>query len=128
MLVGPATRWLAAVLLAPACLAVPALAQQTASPASTASASVNSLGVSLKNIRRQLQAPSTIGSGELRYHIQVEVVGKNPPVEFFKDFNLSSSGGVGYGSPTHQEILNAVTPWAFRNWGGGVDVLSLKKR
>jgi hypothetical protein len=129
MRAGRSTLPLTVVLVAIGCLAsVPADVQHQPPQPATSPSSVDRLGISLKNIRRQLQAAPAIASGELRYNIQVEVVGKEPRLEFFRDFNLSPSGGVRYGSPTHQEILNMATPLPFRNWVGGVDVLSLGKK
>ena len=97
-------------------------------PAAATPPSAESLGVSLKNIRKQLNVPAKpAGSGDLRYNFQIEVFGKEPRIEFFREFNLSMAGGVRYGAPTHQEILNTVTPMGFRNYGG-MDLLSLGKK
>lgn len=100
-------------------------------PANAPPPSGESLGVSLKSIRRQLKdAPPTkqaSGTG-MRYDFFVDVLGKRPAIDFFKDFDLSTGGGVRWGGATHQEILNAVTPFPFRNYGGGVDLLSIGRK
>jgi hypothetical protein len=89
------------------------------------------MGVSLKSIRKQLNVPvtqrSASGAG-MRYDYFVDVLGKRPPIEFFKDFDLSTKGGVRWGGATHQEILDAVTPFPFRNYGGGMDLLAMGRK
>lgn len=65
----------------------------------------------------------TSRTGGLRYDFHVDVVGQNPKVDFFKDFDLSPDGAVRYGGMTHQEFLNVVTPQAFRAPSG--DLISL---
>jgi hypothetical protein len=92
------------------------------------------MGVSLKSIRKQLnQAPAQprqSGSG-LRYDFFVDVLGVRPPVDFFKEFDLSTKGGVRWGTPTHQEILSAMSPYwvnAARPVGSGVDLLAAARK
>lgn len=90
-----------------------------------------SMGVSLKSIRRQLKdmpAPRQASGTGLRYDFFVDVLGKRPPVDFFKDFDLSTKGGVRWGGATHQEILNVVTPMPFRMHTGGVNLLDLTRK
>jgi len=99
--------------------------------AQPAAASAESMGVSLKSIRKQLDAmppPKKSAGVGMRYDFFVDVLGKRPPIEFFKDFDLSTQGGVRWGGVTHQEILNAVTPFPFRNYGGGVDLLAIGRK
>ncbi len=122
-------------LLAPAVPAQPPSAQatpNTSQPQAPATQpSAESMGVSLKNIRKQVQPPPATerqsGTG-LRYDFFVDVYGKRPAIDFFKDFDLSTKGSVKYGSVTHQEILNAVTPYPFHIYGGGISVLPSGKK
>lgn len=113
----------AAILLAPP---VFAQARQTQAPPQQ-QPNPESMGISLKNIRDQLKdvpaLPPSPGSG-LRYDFYVNVYGSRPAIEFFKDFDLSTSGPVRWGGVTHQEILNAITPFPFQHYGMGVDVLA----
>ena len=91
----------------------------------------SSLGVSLKNIRNQVPVPSESqrpAAEGLRYDFFVDVYGKRPAIDFFKDFDLSRGGAVKWGGVTHQEILNAVTPFPFRLYTGGIDLLGGKKK
>ncbi len=93
--------------------------------------SAEALGVSLRAIRQEYkQAPLVpmAEGAELRYDFYVDVVGKRPPIEFFKDFDLSTYSAVKWGGVTHLEILNAVTPFPFRHYGAGVDLLSLLRK
>jgi hypothetical protein len=96
-----------------------------------APASAEALGVSLRAIRQQFKEapllPRAPGAG-LRYDFFVDVLGKRPAIEFFKDFDLSTEGAVKWGGVTHQEILNAVTPFPFQHYGMGLDVLSLIRK
>ena len=92
--------------------------------------SAESMGISLKNIRKQVPetSPSQPNGSGLRYDFFVDVFGKRPAIDFFKDFDLSKGGAVKWGSVTHQEILNAVTPYPFRLYTGGIELLGGKKK
>ncbi len=122
-----------ALLLAPSARAQqPGVQPGAAAPQPRTSApTAESMGVSLKSIRKQIgQAPAlpkAPGSG-MRYDFFVDVLGKRPAIEFFKDFDLSTQGAVRWGGVTHQEILNAVTPFPFRTYGAGADLLSLLRK
>ncbi len=89
------------------------------------------MGVSLKSIRRQASAPpgakQQLGDG-MRYDFFVNVFGKRPAIDFFKDFDLSKGGPIRYGSVTHQEILDAATPYPFHIYTGGISVLPSGKK
>jgi hypothetical protein len=120
---------LAAVVVVAFLLASPALAEQASTQATPPSP--ESLGVSLKQIRQQLNdvpaLPPAPRTG-LRYDFFVNVFGTRPAINFFKDFDLSMEGPVKWGGVTHQEILNAVTPFPFQHYGSGVDMLSLIRK
>jgi hypothetical protein len=106
---------------------------QAQPPAQTTPPSPESMGVSLKSIRQNLNRlppeKKSTATG-MRYDFFVDVLGKRPAIDFFKDFDLSTKGGVRWGTPTHAEILSAVSP----NWvtgampAGGFDVLSVFHR
>ncbi len=89
------------------------------------------LGVSLQYIRKltdPLAQRKVAGKG-LRYDFYVDVYGLRPQVDFFKDFDLLGKGMVGWGSVTHQELIDAATPVEFRIKSTSTDVLSaLRKR
>ncbi len=114
------TPWCVAVCLA---AAAPAAAQQQASQPTA-----QQMGVSLKDIRRQIAStPPPKALTGLRLEFRVDVIGTPPPVDFFKDFSLKKEGGVRYGGPTHQELVDAMTPLPFRNHGGA-SLLPEKKK
>jgi hypothetical protein len=123
------TRWpVLVVLVAALGAAQPSLAQTMPAQNATSSAStVESLGVSFKNIRRQLAIP-TKESNPFRYNYQVEVIGKQPRIDFFKDFYLGKEGGVNYGSPTHYELLQEMTPMPFKMHTGGMAIIGGGKK
>lgn len=130
---------IAAVFLlpAPAVKAQQAAPQPTPKPTSQAQSqsqapppTAEAIGVSRKSIRRQASVPPAterqLGTG-LRYDFVVDVFGQRPAIDFFKDFDLSKGGPIRYGGVTHQELLNAVTPYGFHNYTGGIDLLPRKK-
>ena len=112
-------------------LAAPAPALERQSHPQAPPPSPESLGVSVNQIRRQLKDtplyPPAPGSG-MRYDFYVNVFGTRPPIEFFREFDLSMSGPVKWGGVTHQEILNAITPTPFQHYGAGIDLLSQIKK
>ena len=119
----------AAVVVVAVLLAPPALAWQGAKP--IAQPTPESLGVSVKQIRQQLkdvpELPPAPGSG-IRYDFFVNVYGTRPAIEFFREFDLSTIGPVKWGGVTHQEILNAVTPFPFQHYGSGIDLMAQFKK
>jgi hypothetical protein len=73
------------------------------------------MGVDLSRIKRELaQAQAEDESDDpLRLRFLVEVVGIAPKIDFLEGFNVE--GPVPYGPPTHQEVLNVLTPEEFRS-------------
>jgi hypothetical protein len=82
-----------------------------------AAVDVSRLPVSLDRIRRGLQQATTVREERdglnLRYF--VEVWGQAPPLQILDPrFDNLVQGPVPYGGPTHQEILNLITPREYR--------------
>ena len=75
---------------------------------------VERLPLNLKRIQRELQQAKDIEEFDglnLRYRIQI--YGSAPPLQIFnEDANLN--GPAPYGAPTHQEIVNHITPKEYR--------------
>lgn len=74
------------------------------------------LGVSLDRIRRELREAETEeqrGDGPLRLRFTVEVYGTAPKIDLLQDFPLT--GPVPYGGPTHREVIDFLTPQAYRS-------------
>lgn len=118
----PVWAWmaLAALLAAPSA----ALAQEPPSPrppsasatSETPVVDASKLGVSLSRIRRELASTATEESDpqdSLRLQFRVQVIGTAPPIDFLEGFSVS--GPVPYGPPTHQEVLNVLTPQEYRS-------------
>jgi hypothetical protein len=83
-------------------------------PSAAAAQPTSELPVSIERIRRKLaQAPPSKTKG-LKLEYYVEVYGKSPRLDFLAEFD-PTAGAVQYGSPTHQEFLNLVTPQEFRS-------------
>ena len=103
----------------------PAVAQdgQEAKPAATAGAThavapirAEDLPISVARIQRKLaQLPASTAEANhgLRLNYYIEVVGKAPPIDILKNFNVKS-GPVPFSAPTHRDFLNFVTPQEFR--------------
>ena len=112
--------FLAAALLAGSQQAVasgtPADASDAQKPAAAApDDSVGELPVSIQRIQRALSRPPAIRLHGDRNVYRVEVVGRKPTIEDIlgKDYLKGPTPG---GAPTHQEILNLVTPKDFQGY------------
>jgi len=110
-----------AVLLArrDAAAGISGAAQARRPPAQAAPAqaptSVEALGVSFERIKRELRMlpPSTVKT-PLKLEYYVEVQGLLPPIPIFRPGELTT-GPVPYGAPTHADMLDHVTPLAFKS-------------
>ena len=73
------------------------------------------LGVDLARIKRELaEAHAEEPSDDpLRLKFYVDVVGTAPKIDFLEGFNVD--GPVSYGSPTHKEVLDVLTPKEYRS-------------
>lgn len=73
------------------------------------------LGVDLSRIKRELaEAQDADGSDDpLRLRFRVEVFGIAPRIDFLEGFKVD--GPIPYGAPTHQEVLDVLTPREFRS-------------
>lgn len=72
------------------------------------------MGVDLSRIRRELSEPTQSASDDpRRLSYTVQVFGTAVRVDLLEGF--SPSGAVPYGPPTHQEVLDVLTPKEFRS-------------
>lgn len=103
------TRIIAFALVAAVAVPAGAFAQEAQS------VDVTKLGVDLSRIKRELAEAQPTGDSDdpLRLRFRVEVVGVAPKIDFLEGFNVE--GAVPYGPPTHQEVLDVVTPKEFRS-------------
>ena len=103
-------------------LAAPAAAAAQEVPGARAAArepgaeapAASALPVSLERIKRRMAAVREAGNGRklLNLNYYVDVYARAPSIELFRDFDPDGEA-VSYGSPTHLEMLEAVTP---REW------------
>lgn len=86
---------------------------------------VSKLGVSLSRIRRELaQAESASQVGQHpKIEYVVEVFGQAPKIDLLRDFPLV--GPTPFGAPTHADVLQALTPQAFRTPAFPVSALAI---
>jgi hypothetical protein len=127
------TALVAALLLGmtPIAGAQSVVAISTAAPAASA-VDVNRLPIDLRRIERTMRQASTREERDglnLRYF--VEVYAKAPNIVLFTKEDNLEYGPVPYGAPSHQEMLNMITPKEYRapaaNFGNLFRVLSGKK-
>ena len=103
----------AVALLLVAIFAVP-----SATLAQTPAVDAAKMGVSLDRIKRELvqaqqAAEQSSSDGPLKLTFTVQVVGEAPRYNLLEDFPLV--GPVPYGAPTHQEVLDFLTPQEYRS-------------
>ncbi len=88
----------------------------SASASSPAAVDVDRLPLDLKRIHKELKQVEVREERDgLNLRYRIEIYGSAPPLQLFApDANLTY-GPVPYGAPTHQEIVNHITPQAFRS-------------
>ena len=112
------TRGLALVLAVHVALpgALWAQAPQPAPTQETPPVDASRMGISFDRIKRELAqaeaADAATDDDRLKFSFTVEVVGTAPKIDLLQGFSLR--GGVPYGSPTHNEMLDVITPRYFR--------------
>ena len=103
-------------MVAPAAAQQPTAAAAQPSPPAEAAQPIDpyKLGISLSRIRRELQeidARQQQSGDPLRLEFVVEVYGRAPRIDLLENFPVS--GPIPYGPPTHQEVLDHLTPKEF---------------
>ena len=106
---------LMAALSAPQQAVAPAPPAEPA-PAATQPAAAIDLPVDLDKIQQALSRPPAIRTTSSRPVFRVEILAKNPTIEDILGPDYLK-GPVPYGSMTHQEFLNMVTPSEYRGMG-----------
>ena len=77
--------------------------------------SVESLGMSFARIKRELRIlPPSTSRPPLKLEYYVEVRGVAPPIPIFRPGELTT-GPVPWGAPTHSDMMDHVTPLAFKS-------------
>ena len=116
-------------------LAVPAAAGQDPAAAEGANADGGTLPVSLDRIKRRMAArPAEEDRLLLRLTTRINVYARAEAIAVLEGFNVESwtsglggrtGGAIAYGSPTHNETVNAMTPQFWRQRAsslGGIGV------
>ena len=102
---------------------VPASAPTPGQPPASPAPSVEALGMSFERIKRELRIlPPSTAKTPLKLEYYVEVQALMPPIPLFKPGELTT-GPVPYGAPTHRDMMDHVTPEAFK--AGTVPISSL---
>ena len=79
------------------------------------SVDVKRLGIDVSRIQRQLrQAQVREERDGLNLRYTVEVFGQVPKIELFTEKDNLKNGRAPYGSPTHREMLEVMTPKEYR--------------
>jgi hypothetical protein len=97
-------------------LAAPVAAQDGVRVATEArTVDVEQLPIDLKRIQRELRQARDIEEREgLNLRYTIHIYGSAPPLQIFNEDANLANGPVPYGAPTHQEIINQITPIEYR--------------
>lgn len=75
---------------------------------------VSRLPLNLERIKRQVRQSTVRDESDgLRLRYVVDVFGQSPRIELFGGLENSLTGPAPYGAPTHQDMLNIMTPQEF---------------
>ena len=86
-----------------------------AASAQQASVDVTRLPIDLAKVTRELrQSAATESRTGLNIRYRVDVYGQSPRIELFTKQDNLPNGPVPYGAPSHQEMINHVTPQEYR--------------
>ena len=92
-------------------------ARQTPSQPRPERVDIDRLPINLGRIQRELKQSVEREDDQsgLRLRFQVEVFGRAPQIELFGPHDKLTSDAVPYGAPTHQQMLEMITPKEFRS-------------
>ena len=95
--------------------------QQQPVPPAQSQVDVSRLPINLERIQRQLRQTTTREERDgLNLRYIVDVYGQAPRLELFTKQDNLLNGPVPYGSPTHQDMFNVVTPQEYRAPGANL--------
>jgi hypothetical protein len=93
----------------------PAPQPRTAPTVDESAIDVSKLPLDLRRIERELERSRDREEfANMRLRTSVEVFGRAPQIEFFAPNENLSTGPVPWGAPTHQQMLDIMTPQEFR--------------
>jgi hypothetical protein len=86
-----------------------------AAPRPEPAVNVDRLPLDLERLERRLRQSSEQENWDgFRLRYRVDVFGTAPRIQFFAPEDVLPSGPIPYGAPTHQEMLEVMTPKEFR--------------
>jgi hypothetical protein len=87
-----------------------------AASAQQTSVDVKRLPIDLTKVTRDLRQAAATESQNNGLHIRytIDVYGQSPRIELFNKQDNLGNGPVPYGAPSHQEMINHVTPQEYR--------------
>ena len=84
-------------------------------PSAGSQVDVSRLPINIDRIHRQLRQTTVREERDgLNLRYIVDVYGQAPKLEFFTKQDSLRDGAVPYGAPTHQDMLNVMTPQEYR--------------
>jgi len=87
---------------------------KTATKPAESTVDVSRLPINLDRIQRQLRQSTVRDESDgLRLRYVVDVFGQAPRIELFGGLENALTGPAPYGAPTHQDMLNIMTPQEF---------------
>jgi hypothetical protein len=93
---------------------VTAAGAQQPPPRPEGAVDVDRLPINLSRIQRELKQSSERADQDgLNLRFQVEVFGQAPQIQLFTPADNLTTGPVPYGAPTHQQMLQMMTPKEF---------------
>ena len=115
---GPTAALLYSLIQATGAAAQGASADEPAAKAATKPAEstvdVSRLPINLERIQRQLRQSTVRDESDgLRLRYVVDVFGQAPRIELFGGLENALTGPAPYGAPTHQDMLQIMTPQEF---------------
>lgn len=115
--IGPAALLLVSLTQAHAASAQSGSGDQPAAQTdqSETTVDVSRLPINVNRIQRQLRQSSVRDESDgLRLRYVVDVFGQAPRIELFGNRDFSLTGPAPYGAPTHNDILQVITPQEYR--------------
>lgn len=93
-----------------------AMAQDAGSAGSSTALEVLELPVSVNRIKDRMAALPEVDEtrAPLRLNYRVNVYGRAPDIEFLQNFIVVDTAPAAYGSPTHNEMFEVMTPKEWR--------------
>ncbi len=111
---GPTAALLFSLIQVTGAAAQGGSADEAATKPAESTVDVSRLPINLDRIQRQLRQSTVRDESDgLRLRYVVDVFGQAPRIELFGGLENALTGPAPYGAPTHQDMLNIMTPQEF---------------